>query len=72
MLYEFLLYNKVNQLYIYTYKHSSLDSFPIYVIMEYWLEFPVLYSRPLLFYIIYYNIKLYNILLYNLYYIILL
>ena len=28
--------------------HSFLDSFPIYVIAEYWVEFPVLYSRSLL------------------------
>ena len=31
----------------YTYIHSFPDSFPIQVIKEYWVEFPVLYSRPL-------------------------
>ena len=31
--------------YTYTYTHSSLDYFPIEVITEYWVEFPVLYSR---------------------------
>ena len=30
-----------------TYIHSFLDSFPISVITEYWVEFPVLYSRSL-------------------------
>ena len=34
--------------YTYTYIHSFLDSFPIYAITEYWVEFPVLYSRCLL------------------------
>ena len=34
--------------YTYTYIHSFLGSFPIYVITEYWVEFPVLYSRSLL------------------------
>ena len=34
--------------YTYTYIHSFLDSFPIQVITEYWVEFPVLYSRSLL------------------------
>ena len=35
--------------YTYTYIHSSSDSFPIWVISEYWVVFPVLYSRSLLF-----------------------
>ena len=30
------------------YIYSLLDSFPIQVITEYWVEFPVLYSRSLL------------------------
>ena len=34
--------------YTYTYIHSFSDSFPIEVITEYWVEFPVLYSRSLL------------------------
>ena len=34
--------------YTYTYIHSFLDSFPVYVITEYWVEFPVLHSRSLL------------------------
>ena len=34
--------------YTYTYIHSFLDSFPIQVITEYWVEFPVLYSRSLI------------------------
>ena len=36
--------------YTYTYIHSLffLDTFPIYAITEYWVEFPVLYSRFLL------------------------
>ena len=34
--------------YTYTYIHSLLDSFPIQAITEYWVEFPVLYSRSLL------------------------
>ena len=35
---------------LYTYIHSFLDSFPIQVITEYWVEFPVLYSKdPFLF-----------------------
>ena len=33
--------------YTYTYAHSFLDSFPIKAITEYWIEFPVLYSRNL-------------------------
>ena len=35
-------------IYTYTYILSFLDSFPIEVITEYWVEFPVLYSRLLL------------------------
>ena len=34
--------------YMYTYIHSFLDSFPIQAITEYWVEFPVLYSRSLI------------------------
>ena len=34
--------------YTYTYTHSFLDSIPIQVITEYWVDFPVLYSRFLL------------------------
>ena len=34
--------------YTYTYIHCFLDSIPIHVITEYWVEFPVLYSRFLL------------------------
>ena len=34
--------------YTYTYIHSFLDSFPIEAITEYWVEFPVLYSRSIL------------------------
>ena len=37
-----------NQLYTYIYPLFFLDSFPIYVITEYWIEFPVLYSKCLL------------------------
>ena len=32
----------------YKYIHSFLDSFPIKVIIEYWVEFPVVYSRFIL------------------------
>ena len=35
--------------YTYRYIHSFLDSIPIMVITEYWVSFPVLYSRSLLF-----------------------
>ena len=35
-------------IYTYAYIHSFLDSFPIEAITEYWVEFPVLYSRYLL------------------------
>ena len=53
MLCYFQVYNKVNQLYIYIYP-LFLDSFPIQFITEYWVEFPVLYSRSLLvIYVIY-------------------
>ena len=31
--------------YTYTHIHSLSDSFPIKIITEYWVEFPVLYSR---------------------------
>ena len=31
----------------YAYIQSFLDSFPMQVITEYWVEFPVLYSKPL-------------------------
>ena len=41
------MYSKVDQLYIYICP-LFLDSFPIYAIREYWVEFPVLYSRSLL------------------------
>ena len=34
--------------YAYTYIHPFLDSFPVQAIIEYWVEFPVLYSRSLL------------------------
>ena len=34
--------------YTHTYIHSFLDSFPIQVITEYWVEFPMLYSSSLL------------------------
>ena len=34
--------------YAYTCIHSLSDSFPIWVITEYWVEFPVLYGRSLL------------------------
>ena len=34
--------------YTYTYIHSLSDSFPIWVITEGWVEFPVLYSKSLL------------------------
>ena len=47
MLCQFLLYLKVIQLY--TYVHSFSYSFPLWFITEYWLEFPGLYSRTLLF-----------------------
>ena len=40
--------------YTYTYSYSFLDSFPIWVITEYWLEFPVWYSRSLLVIVIYF------------------
>ena len=36
------------------------DSFPLYIIMRYWIKFPVLYSRSLLFtYFIYSNVYLF-------------
>ena len=34
------------QLYIHTHTHSFLDSFPIQIITEYWVEFPVPYRVP--------------------------
>ena len=34
--------------YTYTHIHSFSDSFPVWVITEYWVEFPVLCSRSLL------------------------
>ena len=34
MLFQFQLYSKVNQLYVYIYQHIFLDYFPIYVITE--------------------------------------
>ena len=40
------MYNKVNQSYIYI--HPLLDTFPIEVIIEYWVEFLVLCSKSLL------------------------
>ena len=43
MLCQFLLYSKVIQLYIYIY------SFPLWLIIGYWIEFPLLYSRTLSF-----------------------
>ena len=33
---------------MFTYIHSFLDSHPVYVVTEYWAEFPVPYSRSLL------------------------
>ena len=47
MLCSFLLYSKVIQLYIYI--HSFSYSFPLWFITGYWIQFPVLYSRALLF-----------------------
>ena len=44
----FLLYNEVNQLYIYTYILPSHPSFSFYIIAEHWTEFPVLFSSFLL------------------------
>ena len=38
--------------YTYTYSHSFLDSFPIQIITETWVEFPVLYSRSLVIYVL--------------------
>ena len=38
-----------------THIHSFSDSFPIQVITEYWVEFPVLYSRSLLIIYFIYN-----------------
>ena len=40
---QFLLYSRVNQLYVYMY--LFLDFLPIWVTTEHWVEFPVLYSR---------------------------
>ena len=52
MLCSFQVYSKMILTYIYMY--SLLDSFLIWVIIEYWLEFLVLYSRSLLvIYLIY-------------------
>ena len=34
--------------YMYTYIHSFSDSFPLYVMLEHWVEFPVLLRRSLL------------------------
>ena len=39
---------EVSESVLHTYIHSFLDSFPIYIITVYWVEFSVLYSRPLL------------------------
>ena len=47
------MYSKVIQLYTYMYPFS--DSFPIEVITEYWVEFPVLYNRSLLIIYFMYN-----------------
>ena len=47
MLCYFLLCSKVTQLYIYI--HSFSYSFPCWFITGYWIWFPVLYSRTLLF-----------------------
>ena len=41
---------------IYTHIHSFSDSFPTYVVTEYWVEFSVLYSRSLLV-ILYMKVK---------------
>ena len=41
MLYYFLLYSKVNQVYIY----PLLDPLPVQDAAEYWAELPVLYKR---------------------------
>ena len=55
MLCSFQVYSKMILTYIYMY--SLLDSFLIWVIIEYWLEFLVLYSRSLLvIYLIYGNV----------------
>ena len=35
-------------IYIYSNKYSFLDSFPLYVITRYWIQFPVLYRKSLL------------------------
>ena len=47
MLCQSLLYSKMTQLY--TYIHSFLYSFPLWLITGYWIQFPVLCSRTLLF-----------------------
>ena len=49
ILYYFLLFNKVNQLYI----HSFYGFFPHMIITMYWVQFHVLYSRLLLVYLFY-------------------
>ena len=55
MLYSFLLYSRVIQLYIYT----SFPYFSVSLITGYWIYFPVLYSRALLFiYFIYSSLYL--------------
>ena len=45
---QFLLYSKVNQLYVYIHPLLLLDFLPIYVTTEHWAEFPELNSRFLL------------------------
>ena len=48
MLYKPLVYSKVTQ--FYTHIHSFLKySFPLWFIPGYWMWFPALYSRTLLF-----------------------
>ena len=44
---QLLLYNEVIQLYIYI--HCFLYSFSLWLVPGYWIQFPVVYSRTLLF-----------------------
>ena len=58
------LYNWITLIYIYTYMfiyiYSFPDSFPLYIIIRYSIQFPVLYSQSLFFiYFIYNSIYLF-------------
>ena len=56
----FLLYKKKNGFsYTYTHTHSLSDSFPTWIITEYCVEFPVLYSRsPSVSHTVYHSVNM--------------